>query len=112
MCIRRTELRAFPRLSCATPVHLSIGEAEEQAGQVIDVSSGGCKVLPSRLDALVEREYPPGTAITVTVGGFSLAGYLVWATPNFSALGCAFDEAVTQPLLDFIAKASCAAAAE
>lgn len=110
MCIHRTELRAFPRLSCATPAQLQIGEAVEQAGQVIDVSSGGCKVLPSRLAPLVEQEFPPGTAITVTVAGFSVTGVLVWATPNFSALGCAFHEAITQPLVDFIAKASFAAA--
>lgn len=111
MAIRRTELRAFPRLSCAKPATLLI-EGLQLAGQLLDVSLGGCKALPSKLEHLVEMNLQPGAKICLDVEGYRLDGRVVWATPNYSALGCSFDQMISHTLLSRLAVADLSLAAE
>ena len=87
----RAELRAFPRLACSTPARLVAGALEED-GQVIDVSQGGCKMLPFRLAPLVEADLAAGATVVLDINGSRHAAVLAWATPNRSALGCRFVE--------------------
>lgn len=83
------ELRAFPRFECSIPARLGAADLDEE-GQVIDMSRNGCKWLPYSVERLVSRRWMPGDPLTLTLGGRILAGSLVWATPNASALGCQF----------------------
>lgn len=108
MAYQRGELRAFPRLSCGWPA-VAVVAGLETEGQVIDVSQGGCKLLPSRLEPLVENGIQAGAAVLVTVEGVSFPGRLVWATPNFSALGCAFDQPVADEVVAWLGKGAVAA---
>ena len=90
MTYERSELRAFPRLSCGQPARIRIDRTTHD-GQIIDLSRGGCKFLPFRLGELVAGEYGPGTAMILISPAGEHPVKLRWATPNYSALGCAFD---------------------
>lgn len=70
------------------------------AAQVIDLSRSGCKVLPKALEPLVANDIRPGATVTVQLDGVVLRGRMVWATPNYSALGCAFDEVISEQMVD------------
>jgi hypothetical protein len=89
MAFVRSELRAFPRLSCGRPARLELAGMVEDC-QVIDLSQGGCKVMPMSLDRVGHLDLHPGQPVKVSVGGLDLDATLAWATPNVSALGCAF----------------------
>lgn len=99
MAIRRTELRAFPRLSCGRPAWSQIDDLAG-AAQVIDLSQGGCKLLPQSLEPFVANNVQPGAVIIVELAGVVLRGRLKWATPNYSALGCAFDELISEAMVE------------
>jgi hypothetical protein len=92
---KRPELRAFPRLACAHPAELEIGGAVEPC-QVLDVSYGGCKVMPLDLGHVVTLDLRPQTPLTVAVDDLRIPARLAWATPNSSALGCSFDKELTE----------------
>ena len=89
-----TELRAYPRLSWAHPASMN-HSGTNQAAQVSDLSLGGCKLMPSDLAKLSSADLQPGHAIRVEIDGLSFDGTVRWATPNFSALGCAFTRTLT-----------------
>jgi hypothetical protein len=109
MSYQRAELRAYPRLSWANPAQLRTPGATQPA-QVVDLSLGGCKLMPSDLVALIESGLRPGATVHVEIGGMSLEGCVRWATPNCSALGCAFDVHLTEADLAALGiKASAAA---
>lgn len=94
----QSELRAFPRFSCSTPARIVAGEVEEE-GQVIDMSQGGCKMLPYRLHLLKESRLEVGTTVALHLGGLLVEAKVVWATPNYSALGCQFVVPRSEPEL-------------
>lgn len=98
MAIQRTELRAFPRLSCARQAQ-SVVAGIAGTGQIIDIARGGCKLLPHELAPLITEEVTLGAPMVVEVDGFTLTGKLVWATPNCSALGCAFDDLIAEDVV-------------
>jgi hypothetical protein len=84
-------LRAFPRLSCGRPSRLVFPDMEE-VGQLVDISQGGGKFMPFQLEVLATWGMPPGLPIKVEVGGLLIAATIAWATPNYSAIGCRFDD--------------------
>jgi hypothetical protein len=61
-------------------------------GQIIDISQGGCKILPFHLEPLIENQIDKGAEILLSLGALSASAMLIWATPNRSALGCSFAE--------------------
>lgn len=54
----------------------------------------------------------PGAKICLDVEGYRLDGRVVWATPNYSALGCSFDQMISHTLLSRLAVADLSLAAE
>ncbi len=95
MSTGHAELRAYPRLSWAHPARLDIAGLPQQPAQVADLSQGGCKLLPSDLKALAAADLRPGTVVRVAIDNLSFDGTVRWATPNFSALGCSFESALS-----------------
>lgn len=98
MSFERSELRAFPRLSCGAPAHIQIA-GQRFDGQIIDISAGGCKFLPAQLAGLVAGGYRPGTGMTLIDLHGEHQVTLRWATPNYSALGCAFAPSLDEGLV-------------
>jgi hypothetical protein len=76
-------------LSCGRLVDFAV-DAIRGHGQVIDIGTGGCKLLPEDLGPLIEHDIDRGAEIVLSFGAMSMAAVLVWATPNRSALGCRF----------------------
>jgi hypothetical protein len=76
-------------LSHAIPAHLQVNEVDED-GQILDLDATGCKVLPAHLEELLDSDILH-SAITLVIGEELVQGRVVWATPNYSALGCTFD---------------------
>lgn len=94
-------LRAFPRLSCGHPARIIFPDMEE-VGQVVDVSAGGSKFMPFHLDVLAAWGMPPGLPVKVEIGGTLITATIMWATPNYSAVGCRFDAPLSPELLSAI----------
>lgn len=90
MTTKTFKLRAFPRLSCGRPARLVFPDMEE-VGQVVDVSAGGSKFMPFHLEVLAAWGMPPGISVKVEIGATLIPASIVWATPNYSAIGCRFD---------------------
>ncbi|CAA7621273.1 PilZ domain-containing protein [Magnetospirillum sp. SS-4] len=95
MSFERTELRAYPRLSWAHPVLLEVSGIAQPA-QVVDLSQGGCKLMPSDLIALIEVDIGPGSPLLVEIEGHRFEVVVRWATPNRTALGCAFEAPLSE----------------
>ena len=95
MSTDRAELRAYPRLSWAHPASLDIAGMPRQPAQVADLSQGGCKLLPTDLKVLAAADLRPGVTVTIVIDSLSFDGTVRWATPNFSALGCSFEHALS-----------------
>lgn len=108
MAYVRSELRAFPRLACGRPGSMELAGVVEDC-QVVDLSQGGCKVMPMALTHLAGLDLRPGTEIRLSVGGHQLAARLAWSTPNMSALGCAFLEPLVPAVLDALVAVAAAA---
>jgi hypothetical protein len=97
------ELRAFPRLSCAIAAKLHIGPLTMDA-QMVDISRGGCKVMPVEITE-IHRERPQvGEQVAVAIDAGVYIGSMAWATPNYSALGCKFEPPMSD--LDMLTLAS------
>ncbi|MBI5162463.1 MAG: PilZ domain-containing protein [Magnetospirillum sp.] len=99
MTVHRSELRAYPRLSCALPARFLLEDGSGDLcgeGQVMDLSPGGCKLLPAQLGPLVDRNVACGTPVTVRLNGAVVEGIIAWTTPNFSAIGCRFDAVLAE----------------
>jgi hypothetical protein len=90
MSFQRTELRAYPRLSWAHPARLVVTGLQQHA-QVVDLSLGGCKLMPSDLVMLIEGGLGPGMSVGIEIEGRRLDAVVRWVTPNCSAMGCAFE---------------------
>jgi hypothetical protein len=101
MAITRSEHRAFPRFACSVKVRFTVGDVEGE-GQLIDVSSGGCKLLPFELESLMAADMMPGTALMIAAGNAMVAATTAWMTPNFSALGCTFGTPLAADLLEML----------
>jgi hypothetical protein len=96
----RTNVRAFPRLSWTLPATLVWGDTIEPA-QIGDISQGGCKVMPLALTTILSLDIRPGMRLEMGINGHRIAATIRWATANYSALGCAFDEPLdTATLMD------------
>lgn len=95
MSFQRTELRAYPRLSWANPAQLVITGLPQHA-QVVDLSLGGCKLMPSDLVMLIEAGLGPGMPVGIEIEGQRLAAIVRWVTPNCSAMGCAFETPLSE----------------
>ncbi|MDA8232490.1 MAG: PilZ domain-containing protein [Magnetospirillum sp.] len=91
MTFMRARVRAFPRFPTGIPAVLQVGGVA-QTSQIIDVSQGGCKVLPLKVEPLLGEELVPGTPLTLVTGTMRFLARLIWTTPNCSALGCRFEE--------------------
>jgi len=98
MTDKRRDLRAFPRLSWAHPAQLEVHDILQDA-QVADLSLGGCKLMPSHLDPLVAADLRPGASLKVIIDGIHFDAVMRWATPNHSAIGCAFESPLSAEAL-------------
>ncbi|OAN49119.1 hypothetical protein A6A04_03085 [Paramagnetospirillum marisnigri] len=101
MPVDSAEHRAYPRLSWAHPAQLFLGEMTQPA-QVADLSLGGCKLLPSDLAPLKSLDLRTGTPLRIEMEGYTFQAIMRWATPNMSALGCAFDHVLTEADLEHL----------
>lgn len=73
--------RSFPRVRVALPAFLQAG-GERQSVQILDLSSGGAKLLCA-------TEYAVGTAVLLDCGSLGCAGVVRWRTGE--TMGLCFD---------------------
>lgn len=73
--------RSFPRVRVALPAFLQAG-GERQSVQILDLSSGGAKLLSG-------TEYAVGTAVFLDCGSLGCAGVVRWQTGE--TMGLCFD---------------------
>ncbi len=101
MAFIRAELRAFPRFAAGVLAQFHVAGCADD-GQVMDVSRGGCKLLPFRLEPLVLLEPPHQSPLLLIIQSMEITARLAWSTPNYSALGCQFDQILTDDQLQTI----------
>jgi PilZ domain len=85
-----TEARVHPRHMCSIPARMRVADLIVD-GEIVDISHGGTKFLPSATAEFFLDEPHRGAEMDLTIAGRALFATIAWISPNFGAIGCAFD---------------------
>ncbi len=95
MPMKTADPRRHYRTLCSIKAHVQLGLIIYDV-EIVDISEGGCKIVPSSPDELIDAGLSNETDLDLRIGNECIFGGVVWSAPNFAAIGCRFDQVMNK----------------